>query len=160
MSFPESFSPLKTIQKAALSRWKIETLTGLLGMRSLQHHQAETEKNIAAENRHVRKTAWGETEEQPAGNDMGNTILGDNVLHPTPIVINGQQGSGLGKVLAGAAVGAALLAVPVAGIAGYALHQLINKPTPTAPQLAPQPTSDDSLDIGLGRFSDLLPKTP
>ena len=154
MSSPTSSpTPRERIKKAAISRWKLETLTGLLGFRSLQHHQSETEKNIAAENRHVRKSVWGETAEQSAaGDDMaGNTILGDNVHHPTPIVISQGSDIGLGKVLAGAALAATLIGIPGAGVAGYFASKLLT----TAPITAPKPTTDESLDIGLGRFSDL-----
>jgi len=68
------------------------------------------------------------------------------------------QSQGLGKVLAGAALGAALLGIPGAGLAGFALNALINRPQPTAPAPVPaKPTSDESLDIGLKRFTDLVP---
>lgn len=145
-------------KQAALNRWKIEALTGLMGYRALQHHQAESQRNMAAENRHVRTNVWGETPEQaeqPAGEDMGgHTILGDSITtHPTPLVISQGSDSGVGKLLAGAAIAAAVIGIPGAGIAGYFASKLADKPAATAP--APQSTTDDSLDIGLGRFSDL-----
>lgn len=151
MSLTTSFEPLQTIRKAAVSRWKLETLTGLLGMRSLQNHQAETAKNVAAENRHVRRTLWGETEPTQSGDEMGgNTILGDNI-NPTPIIVNGQQSSGVGKVLAGAAIGAALLGIPAAGIGGYVINEMLNKPK-AAPQT---PVENETLNLGLLRIEDL-----
>lgn len=148
---------LERVEKAAISRWKLETLTGLLGFRALQNHQSETEKNIAAENRCVRKKLWEETDAtSAAGEAVANqTILGD-YTHPTPIIVaGGQQSSGgLGTTLAALAIGTL---IPTAGVAGYLASKLLtDKPTPQQPTT--QPTTDESLDIGLGRFSDLLPK--
>lgn len=157
-STASSEQPLKKLGKAALSRWKLETLTGLLGIRSLQNHQAETERNVAAENASVRKSLWGEPPGTKAaeGEDMHTqTILGD-VTHPTPIVINGQQSSagGVAKVLAGLAIGSL---IPTAGIGGFALSKLLQATTRIAesPAAEPKQFTDDSLDIGLLRFEDL-----
>lgn len=66
-------------------------------------------------------------------------------LPPTP------PSGGIGKALAGAAIATALLGIPGAGLAGYFASKLLT----TAPITAPKPTTDESLDIGLGRFSDL-----
>jgi hypothetical protein len=157
MSSMESSEPLKKVGKAALSRWKLETLTGLLGMRSLQHHQAETEKNISAENQCVRKKLWGEESEQTADSEgsMGHTVLGD-YHSPQPIVISGQQssGSGLGKLLAAVAIGTL---IPTAGIGGFAISKLLQGPTRQSetPATEPKEFTDESLDIGLLRFEDL-----
>lgn len=153
MSSLKSFNPLQKIEKAAISRWKLETLTGLLGIRSLQNHQAETEKNIAAENRHVRKSVWGESDEQSTGEPMagGQTILGDNI-HPAPIII-GQQpsGGGLAKTLAGIAIGAM---IPAAGLGGFVANKLINPAAAPAPAEV-KPADGEKVDLGLLRFEDL-----
>lgn len=142
---------LNKVAKAGLSRWKLETLTGLLGIRSLQNHQAETEKNVAAENRHVRKSVWGDDGTNSESEDMhSQTILGD-VTHPTPIVIQGQQSSGIGKVLAGAALGAAMIGMPLAGVGGYLAMQHLQKP---APEIQP-PTESETVNLGLLRVEDL-----
>jgi len=140
------------VRKSALSRWKLEALTGLLGVKALQAHQAESQKNMQAENQRIRKDLWGYQEPKEGEDVNSQTILGD-VTHPTPIIINGQQSSGLGKVLVGAALGAALLGIPAAGAGFYAASQLINKPTTetTTPE-------DQTLDLGLLRFEDLEPK--
>ena len=61
------------------------------------------------------------------------------------------QPSGLGKVLAGAALGASLLGVPGAGIAGYLFSQM-QKPQPAVSQ----PASDgETVDLGLKKFEEL-----
>jgi hypothetical protein len=158
----ESSEPLKKVGKAALSRWKLESLTGLLGIRSLQHHQAETEKNIRAENQCVRRKLWGDESEQTGDSegDMGHTVLGD-YHSPTPIVISGQQssGSGFAKVLAGLAIGTL---IPTAGIGGFAISKILQGPTPKA-ETQPghsKEFTDESLDIGLLRFEDLKQPTP
>jgi hypothetical protein len=151
-SLPKSPELIDRARKAGLARWKLETLTGLLGVRSLQHHQRESEKNQAAENRAARIGLWGSKERFEESDDMGgHTILGD-VTHPTPVIIAGQQqqGSGLGKVLAGAALAAGLIGIPGAGLAGYFLSKLTDKPAAT------QPGTDDTVDIGLKRFSELV----
>ena len=130
----------------------METLTGLMGIKALQSHQAETEKNVQAENQRIRKDLWGYQEPKEGEDVNSQTILGD-VTHPTPIIINGQQSSGLGKVLAGAALGATLLGIPAAGAGAYFASQLL-KPT-TTETTAPE---DQTLDLGLLRFEDLEPK--
>ena len=134
------------VRKSALSRWKLETLTGLMGIKALQSHQAETEKNVQAENQRIRKDLWGYQEPQEGEDVNSQTILGD-VTHPTPIIINGQQSSGALKTLAILAAGAL---IPGAGIAGYFASQLL-KPT-TTETTAPE---DQTLDLGLLRFEDL-----
>ena len=137
------------VRKSALSRWKLETLTGLMGIKALQSHQAETEKNVQAENQRIRKDLWGYQEPKEGEDVNSQTILGD-VTHPTPIIINGQQSSGALKTLAILAAGAL---IPGAGIAGYFASQLL-KPT-TTETTAPE---DQTLDLGLLRFEDLEPK--
>ncbi len=138
-------------KKAALSRWKLETLTALLSYRAANHHQKEREKNIEAENKRVRKELWGDCGgEQDSGDDMGNTILGD--YHPPQVIVaGGQQSSGLGKVLAGAALGASLFGIPGAGVAGYFLSQM-NQPKANA--TAAQ-ADGETVDLGLKKIEDL-----
>ena len=133
------------VRKSALSRWKLETLTGLLGIKALQSHQAETEKNVQAENQRIRKDLWGYQEPKEGEDVNSQTILGD-VTHPTPIIINGQQSSGALKTLAILTAGAL---IPGAGIAGYLASQMLDKP-----QKAPA-IEDKSLDLGLLKFEDL-----
>lgn len=72
----------------------------------------------------------------------------------TPTDKSSPQGSGVGKVLAGAALAAGMLGVPVAGVAGYLLSQSLNKTDPPASSQA-QSTEDNSLDIGLLKFDEL-----
>ena len=116
-----------------------------MGIKALQAHQAETQKNIQAENHRIRKDLWGYQEPQEGEDVNSQTILGD-VTHPTPIIINGQQSSGTLKTLAILAAGAL---IPGAGIAGYFASQLLKPTTETA---TPE---DQTLDLGLLRFEDL-----
>jgi hypothetical protein len=128
----------------------------------LRNHERRQQKNLEAEESAVRSKLWGSSEMPANGSasesdeDMGDRfILGDNNIHPTPIVIPPQpQSSGLGKVLAGAALGASLLGIPGAGVAGYLLSQSLKNP----PVSQAQPTEDKSLDLGLLRIDDLKPK--
>ena len=144
-------SPVQKVVNYLNRKGKLELWSGVLANQMIQDHQAEQKKNQAAESAFVRRQVWGEKQQEPKeGEDVNSqTILGD-VTNPTPIIINGQQSSGLGKVLAGAALGAALLGIPAAGAGFYAASQLINKPTTetTAPE-------DQTLDLGLLRFEDL-----
>lgn len=137
-------------RKAGLNRWKLETLTGLLGYRALQHHQTETEKNQRAENKCVRKQLWNADEPDEPGEEMGSTILGD-VTHPTPIVVAGSGDSGLMKTLVGLAIGAM---IPTAGVGGFLASQLLSqKPAPTVHQ---SEQSGETVELGLGKLSDFL----
>jgi hypothetical protein len=142
----------KKLGKAALSRWKLETLTGLLGINALQQHQSESHKNQQAENQHVRKSVWGsEVASQSDDDDMRNIVLGD-VNHPTPVVIAPQQQS---NGLLPLAIAAALLAPPVMGVAGLAAgYYMLQKPEATAP--IAQEFEDGSIKIGLGRIEDYI----
>lgn len=156
---------LNQARKAGLARWKLETLTGLLGIRSLTHHQHETEKNVRAENRAVRRQLWQDNEkDEPEESDMGNTILGD-VTHPTPVIIAGgqQQSSGLAKTLAGLAIGAL---IPTAGVGGFLASQLVDR-VPALQQQQPSsttviqntPEQPERVDVGLGKIEDYLKAT-
>jgi predicted phage tail protein len=118
----------------------------------MQDHQSETHKNMQAENQRIRKHVWGYNEPQ-ASDEMNQTILGD-VTHPTPIVIQGQQSSWVGKVLAGAALGAALFGIPAAGVAGYFASRMLAPKTATEP-VATDPIETETIDLGLLRFEDL-----
>jgi hypothetical protein len=145
-------SLLNQVRKAGLNRWKLETLTGLLGYRALQHHQRETEKNTQAENKAVRKQLWNADEPDEPGEEMGSTILGD-VTHPTPIVVAGSGESGLMKTLVGLAIGAM---IPTAGVAGFLASQLL---TPKAVPTVQQREQDtETMELGLGQLSEFLQK--
>lgn len=140
------------VMKAAVSRWKLEALTGLLGVKALQAHQAESQKNMQAENQRIRKDLWGYQEPEEGEDVNSQTILGD-VTHPTPIIINGQQQQS-GGVLKTLAILAAGALIPGAGIGGYFASQWLNK-KPVATE-----TEDKSLDLGLLKFEDLKQQEP
>lgn len=146
----------KKVQKYLEQGGKLRTLNRVTGFLALDAHRRRTDKNIEAEDAAARRALFGEKDNPKASDDMGQFILGD-VTNPTPIVVNSppqQQGSGLGKVLAGAAMGAALLGVPFAGVAGFALSKLMSPPAPVVPT---NPTEDTTVDIGLRRIEDLFP---
>lgn len=129
-------------------RGKLELLTGLIGAKSLEDHNAETRKNREAESAAVRRDLWGQTDGE--GDDMaGQTILGD-VTNPTPIVIAGQQGgSSALQTMATLALGGLL------GGGGLAAGMMLNKaPNITAAPVIQQ--ADETLSIGLGKIEDYL----
>lgn len=141
-------------EKMALRRWNLEALTGVLGFKTLQAHQKRQAANIAAEDAAVRKQLWGEKTNTAEGDDMGDQIVLGDLTHPTPIIVNQPQQNGLGKVLAGAALAATLIGVPAAGVAGYAISQLLNKQENTTTA----PTNESDVDLGLLKLKDLLSK--
>ena len=167
-SLETSHDVLTQARKAGLARWKLETLTGLLGIRSLTHHQSETEKNQRAENSAVRRKLWGSQNNETGGSEddmAGSTILGD-VTHPAPVIIaGGQQSSGLAKTLAGLAIGAL---IPTAGVGGFLASQLVDR-VPALQQLQQPPSSTtviqntpeqpERVDVGLGKIEDYLKAT-
>lgn len=162
-SNPNSRSEIRNkAARAALSRWKLETLTGLLGLDTLEKHASMSQANQEAENRWARKHVWGEDIEvkhtgsgetdaaDQMGHDMGH-VLGDlTVTHPTPIVVANQPAKSSNWSTA-ALVMAALLPTSVAtGLAGYFLaSQGKNPPTPVE-----RSYEDETISIGLGRLED------
>jgi hypothetical protein len=147
------------LQKAALGRWKLETLTGLLGIQSLQAHAQRQKRNLEAEDRAARKALWGATETQEAESDdmPQQTILGD-YHSPQPVVISsGGSNSSLGPLLA-AALG---MLGPLGGVAGYFVNQAMNqKPQATILNPPAQQTTtinQEDLTVRLLRPEDLRP---
>lgn len=147
------------LQKAALGRWKLETLTGLLGIQTLQAHAARQKRNLEAEDRAARRALWGATENQEAESDdmPQQTILGD-YHSPHPVVISsGGGGSSLGPLLA-AALG---MLGPLGGVAGYFINQAMNqKPQATIVNPPAQQTTtinQEDLTVRLLRPEDLRP---
>jgi hypothetical protein len=65
------------------------------------------------------------------------------------------QSSGLGKVLAGAALGASLLGVPGAGVAGYLLSQINQRKPVEAAPVVPPSSPAETVDLGLKKIEDL-----
>lgn len=152
---PSAVSPaiLEKAQKMAIQKWGIERLTSLVGAQFLRNHSKRTNQHLDAESAAVRRQLFGENSEPQKADEMGDhIILGDNT-NPTPIIITGQQQSSgtLGKVLAGAALGAALIGIPGAGVAGYLLSQMADKTEP--PVVAP--VDDNTVGLGLSKLEDL-----
>lgn len=147
------------LQKAALGRWKLETLTGLLGIQTLQAHAQRQKRNLEAEDRAARKALWGAIENQEAESDdmPQQTILGD-YHSPQPVVISsGGGGSSLGPLLA-AALG---MLGPLGGVAGYFINQAMSqKPQATIVNPPAQQTTtinQEDLTVRLLRPEDLRP---
>lgn len=154
MKFPASTEQLSLESKAKgvnflQQQGKLRILNRLLGHKALDSHRKRTDANLAAEDAAVRRAMYGDVGGAESSEDMSQTILGD-VTNPTPIVIHTQpQGSGIGKALVGAAIAVGFIGIPAAGIIGYGASQLMDK-TPA------ETTGDNTLDIGLGRFEDLI----
>lgn len=157
---PETF-PQKA-ERSALARWKLETLTGILGIESLQKQTEMSHANQEAENRWARERVWGQSPDtNPTGpkddgeatdNDMQRGhILGDvNHTYPAPVVYPPQPPQSNALPLVATVLGA--LGVPGAAILGYALaNRPAAVPTPT-----PQPQQYEQIELGLGRLEDFI----
>ena len=152
------------VQRAALSRWKIETLTGLLGIESLEKQSQMSHANQEAENKWARKQVWGETEtqaESPKENEeMRGHILGD-VTYPTPIVVNNPQPQPQpqkSQLLPALALAAATM-LPATGAAAAIGYLLARQPTQPPAQIQPaqqQPQQYEEFNLGLGRLEDFI----
>ncbi len=160
---PQESIPHK-IKRAALSRWKIETLTGLLGLDSLERQAQMSQANQEAENKWARKHVWGETETPPTESqdrdDMTRGhILGD-VTYPAPIVVNNPQQPPKQSILPALALAAATM-IPTTGAAAGVIGYLLAKQPPSQVQQQPQqPQQYESIDLGLGRLEDFLTERP
>lgn len=118
---------------------KMELWTGAIANRSLEQHQQRANRNMAAEDAAVRKSAgWPEPAE---GDEMGDTIVGDVNIQQQPST---GRGGGLAKLALATVLGAA---IPGAGIAGYLLQ---------AADTVADADTDTNTDIGLGRIEDYL----
>jgi len=144
------------VRKAALGRWKLETLTALMGIEALQAHKDRQKRNLEAEERHVRRKLWGETEaDTMKGEDMGNqTILGD-YHSPQPVVIQPQSsGSGILVPILCAALGTL---GPAGAVGGYLLSRWASQ-VPAQQTTAPAPperiteTIRETISIDLGKI--------
>jgi hypothetical protein len=94
------------------------------------------------------KKVLGETMPEPT-DDMQISIdspVTTTHHHAAPVVP--QQGNGISKLMAGAALAAGLIGIPGAGIAGYLLSKLGDKPAVT------KPTEDNTVDLGLRHWDE------
>jgi len=153
---PETRPIRQQAKQAGLNRWKLETLTGLLGIEALQAHKDRQKRNLEAEERHVRRKLWGETEADAKGSeDMGNqTILGD-YHSPQPLVIQPQSsGSGILVPILCAALGTL---GPAGAVGGYLLSRWAAQ-VPAQQTTAPAPperiteTIRETISIDLGKI--------
>ena len=148
-------TPAEKVVKFLDKKGKLELWAGTIAAKSLAFGQKQQELNQSAEDAYTRRQLWGEKPGQHSGDDMGgHTILGDIIVPSQQPQQPPQQGNGLGKILAGAALGASLLGVPGAGIAGYLLSQMNQKPavTPASPA---DPVETETVDLGLKKIEDL-----
>lgn len=114
-------------------RGRLELWAGTLGMQQLQRAANEQSKNQEAESAHARRVAWGSSE-QAAGEDVGDTILGDvtttHVHHQSPPSQLGKLllGAGLLATGVGVPIGAALVASGGKEVAEKVVERVVEKP--------------------------------
>lgn len=128
---------------------KLKTWIQLSEAENWQENHHEQQKNREAESRYVRQKLWGaeEGEESEENEDMRQTVLGD-ITHPTPIVV-GNNNNWIGPLILGAALGM----IPIAGIGGAAATYLLTRPESKSPEF-----TDESVNMGVMKIEDLLPK--
>ena len=138
-------------------RGKIQQLAELTAVEAMRATAEETRKNQEAESKAVRKQLWG-SDETESEDDMATTILGDVTYAASPASVSQTTPqSSTAPLLAGMALGASLLGLPAAGLAGYMLAQSDNTPEPTVESVE---FDDESVSIGLGRIEDYLKDQP
>lgn len=131
---------------------KLELATGMVGLRGLLFGQKQQEKQQSAEDAFVRRKLWGECPETKEAEDVGgHTILGDIVQQP-PVIVTGQQSSGLGQLIGAALVGASMLGIPGAGVAAYLYGKAQNEPAKPSVEVIEQ---REDLGLGLLKLEDL-----
>jgi hypothetical protein len=147
-------SPTEKVVRFLDKKGKLELWAGTIAAKGLAFGQQQQELNQSAEDAYTRRQLWGESATNQKADDMGgHTILGDIIVPSQPQQQQVPQGSGIGKVLAGAALGASLLGIPGAGVAGYLLNQLQQRPQQQTIQ-QPQQTGE-TVDLGLKKIEDL-----
>lgn len=137
-------------KKQALQRGKMELLTSVMGFQALNQHRKMSQANQEAENRQIRKKVWGSDIEVPQEEEeeMGNIHLGDT-NNPAPIIVpQAAAVAGLGPLPT-----IALMAATAFGT--WFLSQQNDKE-----QVDPQPQTDETVVIGLGRIEDYLKENP
>ena len=99
-------------------------LTGVMAAEALQSNQDEMKKNLEAESAYVRQKIWGEKPDDAEEEEMSNkqVVLGD--LTTTNNTYQQKSGSGIGKVILGAALASGIVGGPVVG---YLASQFLNK---------------------------------
>jgi hypothetical protein len=141
-----------------------ENVGGWLALRGI--HRAG---NIAHTNvKDLRRRLGRESEEEVearkqkvGASKMDEEMKINSPTYPAPIIMQSPphpqppQSNGLGKVFAGAAITAAAIGIPGAGVAGYLLSKAFDKPPVTTIN-----NVEDQTTIGLKRLSDFLPATP
>jgi len=134
MTQPSEKSFNQRVRDYAVKRGRLELLTGLIGINSLQRTSQETLKNQQAENAYVRKKLWGqESVSRPVEEDM-QTVLGD--LNTTTNVTN--EASQWPKVFAQIALAAGL-----GGGAYFIADAIKNRPVESN-TIIEQPATEDT----------------
>lgn len=133
-------------QKGRLSNWM-----GLIGGQMIRRQADEQMRNVEAEGRMARRQLYGET--QSAGDDMGDTYLGDvQITHQQPQPR--PQGSGILVPILCAALGAL---GPAGAAGGYLLSRWAAQvpaqqtAAPAAPDTITE-TIRESISIDLGKI--------
>lgn len=160
--------PMEALEKHLVIKAKMEQLTGMLGLRSLQARQHQNELNDAAAGKALRQQLYNQQETDSEESVQGSTILGD-VHYPAPVIVQ-QPASAAGGLLKAALIAAVSVAVPGAGVAGWAVKELLDRvpaiaasqqapaatvtPQPTIVENTPQPVQP-GLDLQLLQIDDL-----
>lgn len=132
-------------------------VSGWLALRSIHRAGNITHTNT----KDLRRRLGRESEEEVAARKAGVIKMDEEMkinspTYPAPIIMQQPQAqpqsSGLGKVVAGAAIAAAAMGIPGAAVGGYLLSKAFDKPPVTTIN-----NVEDQTTIGLKRLKDLAP---
>lgn len=132
-----------------------ENATGWLSVRGLHRAGNLMHQNV----KDLRRRLGRESDEEKAGRKarsaMDEEMKINSPTYPAPIIMQSpaKESNGLGKVLAGAAIAAAAMGIPGAGIAGYLISKAMEKPASTTIN-----NVEDQTTIGLKHIEDLFPQ--
>lgn len=156
-SLPQRDSALSDLTEQAVQNMSDKhNAGGWLALRSI--HRAG---NIAHTNvKDLRRRLGRESEEEANARKAGGARMDEEMkinspTYPAPIIMQQPpqtQPSGVGKVIAGAAIAAAVMGIPGAAIGGYLLSKAFDKPDVTTIN-----NVEDQTSIGLKRLKDILP---
>ena len=139
-----------------------ENVNGWLALRGIHRAGNITHTNVKDLRRRLGRESEEEVEARKQNAKAGLSKMDEEMkinspTYPAPIIMQQPpaqpQSNGMGKVLAGAAIAAAAIGIPGAGVAGYLLSKAFDKPAVTTIN-----NVEDQTTIGLKRLSDFLPQ--
>lgn len=135
-----------------------ENATGWLSVRGIHRAGNLMHQNVKDLRRRLGRESDEEKANRKVKSAMDEEMKINSPTYPAPIIMQSppapeRESNGLGKVLAGAAIAAAAMGIPGAGIAGYLISKAMDKPASTTIN-----NVEDKTSIGLKHIEDLFPQ--